>query len=244
MLYTATETFELTTAQATVEEAEISCTVSTGSIKVSFTSNASLIYQVVFTKNFGFLFQPKIDFNDTVRNEELRINASSSTASVDITLNQNIKSSFTLTTAVGSIRVEVPATASNVRKLTLTTATGEIWVNMTTTASLERLVATTSVGEVEAHIKSSFQSRDATVQLTTTTGRVELNLNITNIEADIRASTTTGRVEAGNVVGFTIFSTTPTYHAQTPDYGSPAHRKLDITANTTTGTVEITAYHQ
>lgn len=37
--YTATETYELMASQATVDETNVLCTVSTGTIKVSFTSN-------------------------------------------------------------------------------------------------------------------------------------------------------------------------------------------------------------
>jgi len=128
--------------------------------------------------------------------------------------------------------------------MTLTTTTGDVWANITNTAQLRNLVATTTTGQVEAHIKSSFQTRDATVQLTTTTGRVKLNLNITDIESDIIATTTTGRIDADIVSGFTILSQTQTsFHAQTSDYGQPPFKKLDMSANTSTGNVDISAFH-
>lgn len=243
--FTTTETYELTTQQAAVEEADVLCAVSTGTIKVSFTSNETLVYRVVFTKYHGVFYQPKVDFNYGVQNEELTVNASSTSASVDITLNQNIKSSFHLTTTTGGIRVEVPPTASKVEDLTLTTTTGEVWVNITNTAHLKNLFATTTTGQIEAHIKSSFQSRDATIQLSATTGGVKLNLNITNIESEILASTTTGRVNADNVIGFTILSKIKTsFHAQTPNYGRPPFKKLNVSANTSTGNIDISAYHK
>jgi len=242
--YTSTETHELTTAQASVEEAHVVCTVSTGTIKVSFTSNETLIYRVVFTKHFSFLYQPKVNFNYSVTDERLMVNASSSTANVDITLSQNLRSSLTLTTTTGTITVDVPTTASRVERMTLTTTTGEVWVNMTNTARLQSLVATATTGNVEAYIKSSSQSRDAAVQLRTTTGRVKVNMNITNIESDIRASTTTGRVNADNVSGFLVLDKTQTFlHARTSDYDQPQSRKLDISANTTTGNVDVSAHH-
>lgn len=243
--YTTTETYELTTAQATVEEATVLCTVSTGSIRVSFTSDATQIYRVLFTKYYSVFYQPMVNFNYTIKDEKLTVNASSTTALVDITLNQNLKSSFNLTTTTGSIRVEVPTTTSKVKKLTLTTTTGEVWVNITNTAHLQNLFATTTTGQVEAYIKSSFQTRDATVQLSTTTGGVKLNLNITNIESDIKASTTLGKVNADNVVGFTVLSKTQTsFHARTPNYGQPPFKKLDISANTNTGSIDVTAHRK
>jgi len=241
--YTTTETYELTTTQATVEEAIVLCKVFTGSIKVSFTSNETQIYRIAFTKHYSIFYQPTVDFNYTVKNEVLTVNASSTTATVDITLNQNIKSNFNLTTTTGSIRAEIPATASKVKQLTLVATTGEVWVNITNTASLQNLIATTTTGQVEAHIKSSSQSKDANVQLSTTTGRVKLNLNITNIESDITASTTTGKVNA-EVTDFTILSPTPNFHAQTPNYGHSTFKKLDISAHTTTGNIDIVAYHR
>jgi len=243
--YRETETYELTRAQApNVKEITVLCEVSTGTINVSFTSNETQIYRVVFTKYYSIFHQPEVNFNYTIKNEELTVNASSSTATVDITLNQNLKSSFNLTTTTGSIRVEVPATASKVEKMTLTTTTGEVWANITNTASLKNLVGKTTTGQVEVHIKSSLQNKDTTVQLSTTTGRVKLDLNITNIESDITASTTTGTVNAQNIVGFTILSPAPNFHARTQDYGVSTFKKLDISANTTTGSVDISAYHK
>jgi len=238
--FTSTETHELTTSQATVKEATVMCSVFTGSIKVSFTSNETLIYRMVFTKHGSIFYQPTVNFNASVADEKLTIGASSTTVTVDITLNQNIRSRFNLTTTTGTIRIEAPTTASRVERMTLITTTGEVWVNMTNTAHLQNLVAKTTTGQVEAIIKSSLQTRDATVQLTTTTGRVKLNMNITNIESDIRASTTTGTVNA-DLIGFTTLSPSPNFHAQTQNYGNPTYKKLDISASTTTGNLDITA---
>lgn len=240
--FTTTETHELTTAQATVKEATVMCSVFTGSIKVSFTSNETLIYRIVFTKHGSIFYQPTVNFSAPVVDEELTIRASSTTVTVDITLNQNIKSRLNLTTTTGTVQVEVPTSASKVEKMTLTTTTGEVWVNMASTAHLQNLVAKTTTGQVEVVIKSSFQTRDTTVQLTTTTGRVKLNMNITNIESDIEASTTTGTVYA-NVIGFTTLSQSPNFHARTQNYDNSVYKKLDVSASTTTGNVDITAYH-
>jgi len=243
--YTTTETYELSTAQVVVDEMIVRSEVSTGTIKVSFTSNETLIYRIVFTKYYSVFYQPTVDFNYTVADRKLTVNASSTTASVDITLNQNIKSSFNLTTMTGSIRVDVPTTASKVERMTLLATTGEVELNISNTASLRSIIATTTTGQVEASIKSSLQNRDATVQLTTTMGRVKLNLNISNIESDIEASTTTGRINADDVIGFTILNRTQTsFHAQTPFYGRLPSKKLDISANTQTGNIDISAYHR
>lgn len=238
--FASTETHELTTSQATVKEATVMCSVFTGSIRVSFTSNETLIYRMVFTKHGSIFNQPTVNFSAPVVDEKLTIEASSTTVTVDITLNQNLRSRFNLTTTIGTIRVEVPTTASRVERMTLITTTGEVWVNITNTAHLQNLVATTTTGQVEAIIKSSFQTRDATAQLTTTTGRVKLNINITNIESDIRASTITGRVNA-DLTGFTTLSSSPDFHAQTQNYDNPMYKKLDVSASTTTGNVDITA---
>jgi len=245
--FTTTETRELTVAEVppTVEEIELSCTVSIGTIKVSFTSNQTSLYRIVFTKYYSFFVQPTVNFSYKVQNEKLIITASSTTVAVAITLGQNLRSRLNLTTTTGSIRVEVPTTMSKVEKMSLTTTTGEVWVNATNTARLQNLVARTTTGRVEAYIKSSFQSRDATVQLSTTTGKVKLDLNITNIESDVRALTTTGRVNLESVSDFSILSQTQTnLQAQTPNYGLSGLRKLDISANTTTGNVDLSLYHK
>lgn len=240
----ATEIHELTTSQATVDEATVLCSVSTGNIRVSFTSNETLIYRIVFTKYFSFLTQPKVNFNDSVVDDKLTVNASSTTVDVDITLNQNLKSSLSLTTSTGNIRAEVPTTASKVEKMTLTTTTGNVWMNITNTSQLQNLIAKTTTGNVEAYVKSSFQTRDANVQLSTTTGRVKLNLDVIYIESDIKASTTTGNVNVNNIQGFSIISQTRTsFHARTPEYGLSSFKKLDVSASTTTGNVDISAVH-
>jgi hypothetical protein len=115
-------------------------------------------------------------------------------------------------------------------------------LNLTNTFSLERIAATTATGQVEAHIKSSTQSQNTTVQLATVTGNVKLELNITGIESKITASTSTGRVNT-DVTGFTIINQSQTnFNAQTPNYSS-SPLKLDVTAATTTGSVDITAEH-
>lgn len=238
--FAATETYELTTAQATVKDATVICSVLTGDIRVSFTSNETLIYRMVFTKHGSVFYQPTVNFSAPVADEKLTIRASSTTVTVDIMLNQNLKSRFNLTATTGMIRIEIPTTASRVERMTLTTTTGDVWVNMTNTAYLQNLIATTTTGQVEAIIKSSFQTRDATAQLTTTTGRVKLNMNITNIESDIKASTITGRVNA-DLIGFTTLSSSPDFHAQTQNYDNPTYKKLDVSASTTTGNVDITA---
>lgn len=242
--YSTTETHELATAQApTAQRITLYCTVSTGTIRVSFTNNQSQLCRIAFTKHYSIFYQPTVNFNTTLQGRDLTVNATSTTATVDITINQNLRSRFQLTTGTGSILVQAPAAASNIEIMTLTTTTGEISTNISSTAHLQSIVATTTTGQVEATIKSSFQPRDAVVRLTTTMGRVALNLNITNIECDIRASTTIGPVNTNAMNGFSVLSPSPNFHAETPNYGTSSFRKLDITATTTTGSVDITAYH-
>ncbi len=244
--YTTTETYELTTIQApAVEEVDLTCTVATGNIFVSFTSNQSQIYKVIFTKHYSLLYQPSVSFTRSINVEELTVNATGSAVSADITLNQDLKAKLHLKTSTGTIDVVVPKAATKVEKLILTTATGRIQVDLANTESLRELAATTTTGEVKATIKSSLQIRDATAQLKTTTGRVRLNLNITYIESSITASTSTGNVNADDIVGFTILppTTSTSFHAQTPDYTASTFRKLDITVAVTTGNIDITAQH-
>ena len=243
--YTSTETYELARAQApAVEEIDLTCTVSTGGIKVTFTSNQSQLYRIVFTKHYSIFFQPVVNFTYSVNQQELTVNATSTAASVDIILNENLRSRLYIKTSTGGLQVQVPSTSTRVEKLVLTATTGGVQINLANTERLREVVATTTTGGVDATIRSSFQIRDATVQLKTTTGGVNLNLNITNIESDIQAGTTTGNVNADNIIGFTILSRTSTeLHAQTPNYASSSLRKLDITATATTGGVDIIARH-
>jgi len=239
-----TEVYELTTTEETVDETELSCVVSTGSIRLSFTTNASLIYRIVFTKHYFWFTEPKVLFTQSVVNEKLTVNAESTTASVDILLSQTIKSSFNLTTVTGSVRVDVPPTASKIQAVMLKTTTGEVWANITNTANLRDVEATTTTGKVEVLIESSSLNRDCTVHMSTTTGQVILDARLTNVQSDIMASTSVGKVNADNVVGFTILGeTTTTFHARTPNYLVPQTKKLDITASTNTGNVDITAHY-
>ncbi|HKZ93310.1 MAG TPA: hypothetical protein VJ249_01850 [Candidatus Bathyarchaeia archaeon] len=243
--YTTVETYELSRAQApAVEEVDLSIAVGTGSIKLSFTSNQSQIYRVVFTKQYGIFLNPSVGFTYSVNAEELTVNATSTAVTVDITLNQNLKSRLHLIASTGNIQADVPAAATRVERLILTATTGNVQADLANTEQLRELEATTATGSIEATIKSSFQTRDATVQLKTSTGLVKLNLTVTNIESDIVASTTTGRVNADDTIGFTIVAKSSTsFHAQTPEYATSPFRQLDITATTTTGNVDITARH-
>jgi len=240
----STETYELMTAQATVDQIELSCIISTGSIHLSFTTNTSLIYRVVFKKYYFWFTQPTVLFNKSLVDEKLTVNAESTTASVDIILSETIRSSFNLTTTTGSVRIEAPPSASKIRDMHLKTTTGEVWANITNTASLRKVVATTSTGKAELLINSGLLSHDCTVYLSTTTGQVILNLQLKSVESDLSASTIVGRVNADNVVGFTILEkTATTFHARTPNYNVPQTRKLNVSANTSTGNVDITAHY-
>ena len=239
----STETFELTRAQTpNIDEITLLGTVSTGNIRLSFTTNNSILYRIIFTKYFNLFFQTVANVSRRAQDGELFVNATSTTASLDIIINQNLRSSFNLTTSTGNVRLEAPNTVTRISRTALRTTTGNVWLNVTDIFSLERITAATTTGQVEAHIKSSTQSQNAAVQLTTTTGSVRLDLNITGIESKITASTSTGRVNA-EVTGFIIITETQThFNAQTPDYNS-SPRKLDVTATTTTGSVDITAEH-
>jgi hypothetical protein len=241
--YAKTETYELATAQApTAQTITLYCTVSTGTIRVSFTNNQSQLYKIVFTKYYSIFYEPTVNVTRALRDGGLTLNATSTTAAVDITVNENLRSSFQLTTSTGSIFVQAPAAASNIESMILTTTTGQVSVSIASTARFQSLVATTTTGQVDGTIQSSFQTRNAFVRLATTTGRVSLNLNVTNIECDIKASTTIGTVNT-NAVGFSVLSPSPNFHAETPNYGTSGFRRLDVTATTTTGSVDITAHH-
>jgi len=235
-----TETHERTTAEGTVDEIDLTCLVSTGSIGLSFTTNASLIYRIVFTKYYFFFTSPTVAFNDSLVNRKLTVNAESSTVSVDIVLSQTVRSSFNLTTSTGSVRVEVPPTAFNVRDMRLKTSTGEVWANITNTANLRNVVAATGTGRVEAFITSSSLNHDCNVLLSTSTGQVVLDLQLIGVQSDVTASTSVGRVNT-NLSGFTVLDqTSTTLHARTMDY-LPFTRKLNVAASTSTGNVDITA---
>lgn len=238
------QTFELTRAQApNVDEITLLGTVSTGDVRLSFTTNNTIQYRIVFTKYYNFFFQTTANVSYRVHNGELFVNATSTTASVDITVNQNLMSNFNLTTSTGSVRLEAPPTVTRISRTALRTSTGNVRLNVTSTTSLESITATTTTGQVEAYIKSTGQNQNAAVQLNTVTGTVKVSLNITGIESKIIASTSTGRVNT-EVTGFVITTETQTYfNAQTLNYNSSLLRKLDVTAKTTTGSVDITAHH-
>ncbi len=238
------QTFELTRAQApNVDEITLLGTVSTGDVRLSFTTNNTIQYRIVFTKYYNFFFQTTANVSYRVHNGELFVNATSTTASVDITVNQNLMSNFNLTTSTGSVRLEAPPTVTRISRTALRTSTGNVRLNVTSTTSLESITATTTTGQVEAYIKSTGQNQNAAVQLNTVTGTVKVSLNITGIESKIIAFTSTGRVNT-EVTGFVITTETQTYfNAQTLNYNSSLLRKLDVTAKTTTGSVDITAHH-
>ncbi len=238
-----TETFELTRTQVpNIDGITLLGKVSTGNVRLSFTSNNTILYRIVFTKYFNIFFKTTANVTRQVQNSELIVNATSTTASLDITINQNLRNSYNLTTSTGNISLEASTAVTRMRRATLTTTTGNVWFNITNTFSLERIIAKTTTGQVEAHIKSSSQSQNAVVQLTTVTGNVRLSLNITGIASKIIASTTTGTVNT-DLTGFVIINESRTnVNAQTPDYNSSALRKIDATATTTTGNVDITAH--
>ena len=75
------KSYSLTTEQARVEKLSLTCTVTTGNIHLSFTSDRTLIYNVAFTQQY---FQPaptpEIEFKNTTSDRKLTIDASTTTA--------------------------------------------------------------------------------------------------------------------------------------------------------------------
>lgn len=215
--YTVTYVSEnryLTSAQApNVDTINLQVKSVEGDIKLYITNDDTQICHIAFVKEYGPIIssksgtyhtesnydsEPASGFNYTIENRELNVTASSHTTLVNITVNQNLQSSFNLYTYYVDITVDVPPAVNTIQKMNLTTQLGDIRVKITNTTSLQSLSVTTN-DTVEAYISSASQNQDATAQLKG--GSVKLNLDLTNIKSELIVYSTSkyGELQANTI---------------------------------------------
>ncbi len=137
---------------------------------------------------------PEIEFKNTTSDRKLTIDASTTTANVEILIGQRIQSSFHLVTTIGNIFANIPS-ATEVVEITMKSTTGNVRGTFSDPTLSKALEASTTIGNVDMSINGTSLKDDCKVQARTTTGDIRLDLRINaGVGSDLTASTRFGRV--------------------------------------------------
>ena len=235
------KSYELTTNQVHVEKLNITCTVTTGNINLFFIPNRTLIYSITFTQqSFPPTLTPEVRFANATSDEKLIVDASTTTANVEIIISENIQSSFQLVTTTGNIVANIQS-AKEIVEMTMKATTGNVEAYLSDPTRLKALEASTTTGNVKLSIGGTPPRNDCKIQLSTTTGSIRFDLLMSaNVGCDLKASTTFGRIST-DLQGFTVLDETDrSVHIQTQNY-EQAPNKLVVVATTNFGNCDIIA---
>jgi hypothetical protein len=225
-----------------VNRVDLSASTNLGSIAIESSTNSDLAYSVTFTTSpvFGlFPFATNYTLTNETRGGVLFLNASSSAASISVTLGPSYVANINASANTGSVDL---SWAENVTlgDVSLSSNTGSVDANLVT-SGIRSLSMTTNTGSVD--LRSSYLAPGAArvpLTLSTNTGSVSLNVRIPSTSAmTIDASTSIGSVSHG-LQGFTV-SQSSTNNRLSATYGemSMAADSFVVSASTSTGSVSL-----
>jgi hypothetical protein len=237
-------TYSITKGEVSASRIAIVANTNFGSITIKFSTNASLAYRVDFGKFFGFPFtispgNQSRSLSNVTRDGMLIVNASSSTASITITLGVGYLVDVNATAGTGSVTFDSTSQTQKLGVVTISTGTGSISAEIDTT-SISYLHLETGTGSI--NLQSSYLSPSGPrvpVSITTGTGSVSLNLDVpNNIAVQLSVSNGFGSISK-NLQGFTISqSTNGQLQASLGDVNT-APRSFVIDTSVGTGSMSI-----
>lgn len=185
----------------------------------------------------AFSRKGEMNFKNTTINERLDINASATGTDVTIAIGSHLKSAFHLSTSLGTILVEAPATAK-VREMKLKTMDGDVLAHLFNTSGLRTLQAETESGNVIMFVEAPFLMENLSLQVRATRN-LELDLLVgENVGCEVTAKTDFGNIKV-NMRGSNIIEETRQYCLTRSHNYFLADRKLSVTAYTDAGNIEI-----
>jgi len=233
------EIYKITTQEFSGAELRLFCGVNVGNVRLSFTTNDTVICRVTFTWS-GVMGRPEIRFLNITRDRVLEVYSSATTANVEVVLGPNTVNTLHLATNTGNVRVDVPHYAK-VRELLLESRVGNVEAYVTGAAHLRRLEAKTATGNVEIRMECRQLMNNCTISADTLLGNLEFNLALgRGVGCHLTASTGLGRVSADTEGFITLSKSARQCSVQTANYVQTAVR-LEVTLTVGTGNLKLRA---
>ena len=203
-------TYSATNAQVNASRIDLLVTSSLGSINVQFSGNSDLGYQVVFQSSpfvFPFFNLPSSTISLANRTSDgiLYLNASSSDASIKITIGSNYSLRINATTSTGSITMTRPSESeSNIQSASLVTGTGNINAQIEG-RDISGILLAASTGSV--NFASNYLSTSMShvpISVSSGTGSIVVNLKVaSDVGIGVDANSGLGSI-SHNLQNFTI----------------------------------------
>ena len=237
-------TYSATNAQVNASDIDLLASSSLGSINVRFSGNSDLAYQVVFQSSpfvFPFLNLPSstINFTNHTLNGILYLIASSSDASITITIGLGYSLRINATTSTGSITLSRPADGeAYIQSASLVTGTGSINAQIEG-RNISGIFLAASTGSV--NLASNFLSPTAShvpISISSGTGSIVVNLKMAdNVGIGVDATSGLGSI-SHNLQNFTI--TKSSNNQLVANAGNESsERSFAITADVGTGSISL-----
>lgn len=241
---TTISTYSATTAQVNASDIDLLASSSLGSINVGFSRNSDLAYQVVFQSSpfvFPFLNLPAstINLTNNTLNGILYLNASSSDASITITIGSGYSLRINATTSTGSITLTRPAAGeANIQSASLVTGTGSISAQMEgQNISGISLAASTGSVNLDSNFLSPITS-NVPISISSGTGSIVVNLKIAgNVGIGVDATSGLGSISY-HLQNFTITKSSNNRLMANAGNAS-SERSFAITADVGTGSISL-----
>jgi len=235
--------YSATRALVSASRINITATTSFGSIDLKFSNNPDVAYQVKFETGFSFPFVfpgNSHTLTNETRDGVFILTATSSAASITITLGSGYETNINATANTGSISVNIPSSSgANVRSISLVTSTGSVDAQMDG-QNISGILLKSSTGSV--NFGSNYLSPSSTrvpISISSSTGSVNINMKIAdNAAVGIDASNNFGSISQ-HLPGFTISQNSNNHLVAYAGDINATEKSFLVAASVSTGSINV-----
>jgi len=242
------QTYTATSGEINASSIVVSAESSLGSIDIGFSSNSDMGYQVTFRiPSFIFPFfnvesgTPRL--TNFTSGRVLYLNASSSAASISITIGERYAAIIHATTSTGSIDLKTPAgSVGNIRNISLSADTGSVRASVDG-GNVSSIKLSTNTGSV--NLQSNFLSpagKHIPILVSSNTGSADVNISVANnVAVGINGSTAFGSI-LHDLPGFSVSENSNGRLVASAGNLSGAQRSFLVGASVNTGSLSIDCF--
>ena len=238
-------TYSVADLPANVSGIDIVATTGVGSIKVGYSTNTDLAYQITFENTvFGFPFTNLVPSNFTLTNQTsnniLYLNVTSSSAAITITLGMSLATSIKAIAGTGSIDFTTPTNGEvNLQSVSLETSTGSVNAKIEA-RNISGIALKSSTGSVNfASDYLSPSSKNIPISISSSVGSVNINMKTANDAAiGINATNSLGSISQ-HLSGYTILESTNNHLVASAGNINSAEKSFLVTINSGLGSINI-----
>lgn len=234
--------YEFSAKHANVTDLKLNCAIDIGNIQITFTDNESIVYAIALAHLYFASFSQKVQmyFKNTTENEQLDVNVSTSGTDIRITIGPHVKLMAYLSTTLGAIIVETPASAE-IEEMKLQTMNGNVIIHMSNISSLRTLWVEVESGNVKITLETPSLEGNSSVRVEAAKGNIDLDILIgERVGCEVVARTILGNIKV-NTLGFDIIEKTRRRCLIRSGNYLLSEQKILLTAHTDDGNIEIDA---